>query len=577
MRSSLIARFLLAAAMLCLFGNSLPAQETSDEPAATETKAEDKAGENAGENDLDTAVIEKFDAETPDQLEAVSALLESAMKKGLDEEKTSFAKKLLGSVLLQRSRQITAEMVRVRGRRQIQMRDEALRSLERATENDPSLVEAYLLIARLNLLPDGDRDAITEATTKAIELLKDDPIEQSAAYVLRALTQEDDEKRMADLDAAAKKDPNNMEAFQARAAQRMKNQDVEGAVSDLEHLLALDPTNTRIAQTAVQQLVELERVEDALGLLNKTLEAKPSEGMYNLRALLFRMEGKEEEALSDLNKALALRPNNPITLLQRAEISLFQKNIKSAKQDLKAASDIDPRIANEDQAVFVRCLIAVEEGRMADAINDMNLLVSRNPDNVGRQIQLANLYLQDERPRKAIDVYSTILDRDSNNASILRARGDVLLSVGDHTSAIEDYERAIRTVNGLTDEEQKKNVDFPGILNNLAWVLSTSPNDSIRDGKRAVELGERAAELTEFKEAHILSTLAACYAENGDFEKAIEWSVKAVELGKEEEHNQLDQLELELESYRKGEAWREKQETEENEVPILSPDDLIDT
>ena len=92
-----------------------------------------------------------------------------------------------------------------------------------------------------------------------------------------------------------------------------------------------------------------------------------------------------------------------------------------------------------------------------------------------------------------------------------------------------------------------------------------------------MELSLEAAELSDFKEAHILSTLAASYAENGDFEKAIEWSAKAVELGREEEHAQIEQLELELESYRKGEAWREKQETEENEIPILSPDELIDT
>ena len=90
-----------------------------------------------------------------------------------------------------------------------------------------------------------------------------------------------------------------------------------------------------------------------------------------------------------------------------------------------------------------------------------------------------------------------------------------------------------------------------------------------------------AAELSDFNEAHILSTLAAAYAEVGDFPKAIEWSTKSVDLGsgteEEEEHAQLDQLKKELDSYKAGKAWREKQETEENTVPILSPEDLIDT
>jgi tetratricopeptide (TPR) repeat protein len=451
-----------------------------------------------------------------------------------------------------------------------------LDTVELAVQNDPTLVEAWFMIARLNLLPGGDVDAIAEATTQAIKLLEDDPVEQSAAYVLRALTHDNDELKMADLDAAVQKDPKNLEAIQARAALRMQNDDVEGAVSDLENVLDQEPTNTRIAQAAVQQLVELDRVAQALELMTKTLEKKPSEGMYRIRAILYRMEGKEDEALADLNKALALQPNDPSSLLQRAEISVFRGDIKAGKLDLKSASDLDPAIANSDQALFVRCLIAVEEKRMADAINDMKTLVSRDPANVARQEQLARLYVQDERPRKAIDVYSVILDRDPNNEGVLRLRGDAWLSVGDHSAAIADYERALTLVNELSDERKQAVQDLPGILNNLAWVLSTSPNDAIRNGKRAIELGAEAAKLTEYKQAHILSTLAAGYAENGDFEKAIEWSNKAVELGAEE-NPQLDQLKQELESYRKGEAWREKQETEENAVPILKPEDLIDT
>ncbi len=577
MPCSFIARCFLAAALLgCGVSQSI-AQDAATQAAPSDEK-------NGGQADLDSAVIQRIDAKSPDQLETVTALLESALKKGLDEENASFAKKMLGSVLLQRSQQIAAGMVRARGRQQVQMRDEALRGLEQAVKNDPTLVEAWFLIARLNLLPGGDPEAIAEATTRAIELLEDDPVEQSAAYVLRALTQKDDEKRMADLNAAAEKDPNNLEAIQARAAVRLKNNDVEGAVNDLEKILSRDPSNIRIAQAAVQQLVDMDRVEEALGLMTKTLEAKPSEELYRIRAILYRMQGKEAEALADLNKALALQPKDPSSLLQRAEISLFQKDIKSAKRDLKSASDLDPVIADSDQAIFVRCLIAVEEGRMPDAINDMKELVSRDPGNPSRQLQLANLYLQDDRPRKAIEVFSAILDRDPNDAGVLRSRGDALLSVGDHAAAIDDYERALKTVNALTDEDKKKDVDMPGILNNLAWVLSTSPNEKVRDGERAVELGEQAAKLTEFKEAHILSTLAAGYAEKGDFEKAIEWSTKAVERGKEAIENgkdpkqvQIEQLEKELKGYRKGEAWREKQETEENDVPILSPEDLIDT
>ena len=102
----------------------------------------------------------------------------------------------------------------------------------------------------------------------------------------------------------------------------------------------------------------------------------------------------------------------------------------------------------------------------------------------------------------------------------------------------------------------------------------------MRDGKRALELGKRACEITDYKAAYILSTYAAGYAENGDWENATKWSSKAVELSKqdlakastaEEKKRQaetLEHLENELESYKQKKPWRERQETEENNSPI---------
>ena len=72
--------------------------------------------------------------------------------------------------------------------------------------------------------------------------------------------------------------------------------------------------------------------------------------------------------------------------------------------------------------------------------------------------------------------------------------------------------------------------------------MATSPSDGVRDGKRALEYGEKAARLSEYKAPYILSTLAAAYAESGDLDKAVEWSGKAVEIGAEEDHELLEQL-----------------------------------
>ncbi|MDA8744134.1 tetratricopeptide repeat protein [Rubripirellula amarantea] len=538
-----------------------------------------------GQADLDEAIVKRIGADTPQALEAVSALLESAIKKGLDEENQAFAKKMLGSVLLQRAESLIATFPQAADQRgglssrQIAIRSETLEILARAVENDPELVEGFLLIARLHLMPGGEREEIKKATTSAIGLLDDEPKEQSSAYVLRALTNETDEGKLADLDAALKADPDNKEAIQMRASIRLDAGDIEGAIGDLEKVLVEDPTNTAFAGSVIQKLVDRDRVAEARELVTKMLAAKPSEGMYRMRAILHREEGQLDEAMADLDKAIAMAPKDPMTLLQRSGLALERDDLRSAKADFRAAIQVMPLIAEADEGIELRMQIAIAEKRNADAINDAKLLVDRAPDSTFRKLRLATLYTIDERPRKAIEVLTDILAGDPENVGVLRTRGDALLSVGDHKAAIADYESAIAAIGNLDPQEaSKRDIDeASGLYNNLAWVLATSPNDDIRNGARALELAEKSAELTNHEAPHILSTLAAAYAEQGDYENARKWSGKAVELAADQEHNQLEQLEEELEKYKQNEPWREKQETEENAIPILDPEDLIDT
>ena len=84
---------------------------------------------------------------------------------------------------------------------------------------------------------------------------------------------------------------------------------------------------------------------------------------------------------------------------------------------------------------------------------------------------------------------------------------------------------------------------------------------------RSIELGLKACEITKYERPHILSTLAAGYAEKGDWETAKKWSSKAVELGAKDDMID-DQLKKELESYKEKKPWREKQEIEENTKPL---------
>ena len=65
--------------------------------------------------------------------------------------------------------------------------------------------------------------------------------------------------------------------------------------------------------------------------------------------------------------------------------------------------------------------------------------------------------------------------------------------------------------------------------NNLAWLLATSSDASIRDGNRATELAKQAVQLSGGQDANYLRTRAAAYAETGRFAEAAETGRRALQ------------------------------------------------
>lgn len=112
----------------------------------------------------------------------------------------------------------------------------------------------------------------------------------------------------------------------------------------------------------------------------------------------------------------------------------------------------------------------------------------------------------------------TALALDPEFGSALHALGNVLADLGDVEGAMGAYQKAIKIAPLLVPAHDS-----------LAWLLATGP-DHVRDGLRAVRLATKACETTQWMNHQYLDTLAAGYAEVGDFEKAADFQRRALTL-----------------------------------------------
>jgi len=529
--------------------------------------------DNEGQADLDKATELQITAETLAELEQVIKLAESALTKGLDKGQTDFAKKLLGATLFQHadrsSKSVFEQVPPSRNWRSV--RELGMKNLAKAKKYDPALPDIYLLEAKFQALPGGDEREAVAALDEAIKLLKtkDQPKQLADAYVLRAQFVDDNDRKLADYEEALKADPKHSAARQGRALLYIEKGEHEKGIADLRTLLEQDADNPGIAAELAVALIKTKKFDEALKYCEEVIKLKPkaTEG-YKLRAQLRWIKEDTKGALEDLGEALSIDANDISALLMLSRLYASEKKDAQAKADLDKALRLRPDLP---QAIELRSILAAQKKNFADAIADIQTLLQSDPTNGEYRLQLATLYAGDKRPRKAIELITTVIDgiSDEKNAEqkelkgdALRQRGDALLSVGKHAEAVKDYEEALK----LDPEDT-------GVLNNLAWVLATSPDDAVRNAKRSLECGLKASELTKYEKPHILSTLAAGYAESGDWETAIKWSSKAVELGVGED--EVDgQLKKELEGYKQKKAWREKQEIEENTKPLGKKSDL---
>jgi Tfp pilus assembly protein PilF len=175
--------------------------------------------------------------------------------------------------------------------------------------------------------------------------------------------------------------------------------------------------------------------------------------------------------------------------------------------------------SNNDVALNNLGIIFLDKGQLDDAISKLQAAIDLRPENAPAHDNLAKALLRKGQITEAMVHYRKFLALQPENVEARNTLGTALIQQGHVREAIDQWEEALAT--------QPENGNA---ASNLAWVFATCPEDSIRDGARAAELGARALRISGGKIPMIYKVLAAAYAENGSFADAVETAQRGAEL-----------------------------------------------
>jgi protein O-mannosyl-transferase len=192
--------------------------------------------------------------------------------------------------------------------------------------------------------------------------------------------------------------------------------------------------------------------------------------------------------------------------------------------------------------------VLARKGRLLDAVAHFRQAIEFRPDYPDAHYNLGTLLFQSRDLDGAIAEWRITLSLHSNDPGTNANLGNALVQKGLLREAATHYEVALQS-----------EPDSPVALNNLAWLLSAGPDDSLRNGARAVELARNLNRVSKQNNPFFIRTLAAAYAEAGQFDAAVETAQGASELANAQgQHSLAIQIQDETDLYRQHLPFRDR-------------------
>jgi tetratricopeptide (TPR) repeat protein len=354
----------------------------------------------------------------------------------------------------------------------------------------------------------------------------------------------------------------------------------DAAIAVFNTALELSPDDVRANTNLANALTQKGRLDEAIAHYQKALDGNPKylDAHTNLGAALAQ-KGRLDEAISHYQKALAVDPRYPEAQANLG-VAMFRKgNVDEAITHFETALEVSPKFGEAHTNLGVAL---IRKGKPEEAIAHFEKALTVNPDSLDAQLNLGIVLLQKGMLDEAIPHIEKALVLSPNSVELLVNLGAALVQKGRFDEAIPHFEKALTLNPDATEARfylgnayylkgriaealahwRKVLAAEPSdirVLNQAAWVLATNDEPLFRSGTEAVNLSERAVQVSGGRQPRILATLAASYAETGQFPRAIETARQALDLATQQNNRQLvEGLNAMIALYQAKTPFREK-------------------
>ncbi len=323
-------------------------------------------------------------------------------------------------------------------------------------------------------------------------------------------------------------------------------------------VLAAEPDHVGALRNLAKLLSRRNRTGEAIRYYHKALEASEEAAVHLDLGGLLETQRRRGEAMPHYRRAVELAPTNARAHLMLGQALLAEKDPRGAAHHLTEAVRLNDELAGGHRDLG----IALERlGRRPEAAGHYAKAVSLREGDWQTRERLAYALLVQRKYREAAEHYEKVLAVQPRRAGAHTNAGVALSKVGREREAIlhfaaavkleptalRHYNLATRLVRIGRDGDAAvqfrlalaKRPTWPEAMSELAWVLATSDEADLRDGKEALRLAGWACKLTKNKQPDMLDALAAAQAELGQFDDAVATARSARSLALGIGHRQM--------------------------------------